>query len=291
MRQTFLFALLLLGQNANARADRVLDNISIQQTTDNKLVAKPALFQYVAKKDAPDVWVVNLGVKLDVLAVINNANASLVELGPFVDYQRNTAADKKQDATKAGLAIDAYSGDLEVNPAVALVSSTLNYVRDGVKDTEGIQAKAGVTPVMKGCAKRIECIWRPNVTTNLVVADFIYWPIVAVEYDQSLKAEMASDEGYVVRVAPRFVAALYLVPSVFKHRVEVIADLTGRQDVIGSLADGWHPLFKLSFNLYAYKNSAKSESAGIGVDYVQGEDPDAKFVHQQLVQISLKVQL
>lgn len=85
--------------------------------------------------------------------------------------------------------------------------------------------------------------------------------------------------------------AAYLIPSVFEHRVELIGDFTWRYDVVGSLKDGSHPLIKLSANLYAYQNSAKKESAGIGVDFVKGEDPDAKFADQTLVQISLKVML
>lgn len=279
------------GLAVPAHADRFLDHLAIQQTTDPKLVAKPALFQYVAKKDVPDVWIVNLGVKFDVLAALEADISKYLELGPAFDYQRNTAADKEQDMLKAGVTLDAYTGALEERAAVALLASSVSYTRDGVKDTSGLQVKGSATIVAKGCAKHWRCVWRPNVTTDLVVADFVYTPLLGLEYDHAFEAAMAVDEGYAVRAVPRLVAAAYLAPSVFGHRVELVADLTARGDLFGSLADGWHPLVKLSGNLYVYRNTAKGEAAGIGIDYIDGEDPDAGLADQTLVQISLKVML
>jgi hypothetical protein len=276
---------LLIARPAQADSvlDSVLANLTIQQTTDNKKVAQPALFQYVAKKDAPDVWVVNLGVKFNVLAAANADIAKYIQLGPSLDYQRNTAADKEQDAFKAGVTLDVQTGDVQDHPA-AFISSTVNYARDGVKHISGLQAKSSATVGGKDHEKSWRYIWQPNAITDLFLVDFVYTPLLGVEYDHTFTANMESDKGYVVRGVPRLVTTAYLVPSVFDHRIELIADLTARRDLLGSRAAGWHRLVKLSANLYVYK-----DAAGIGLDYITGEDPDAKFVNQTLVQISLKV--
>lgn len=196
-------ALVAVGTTGAARAERFLDYLTVQQSLDTKLVAKPALFQYVAKKDMPDVWVVNLGAKFDVMAATERAIASYLELGPSFDYQRNTAADKEQNAIKAGLSLDAISGDVQDWPAIAAISSTVNYAHDGVKKTSGLQAKTSVSLVTKGCGKRPSCVYLPSVTTNLVIADIVYTPLLGAEYDHVFKATTDVDKGYAVRVVPR----------------------------------------------------------------------------------------
>jgi hypothetical protein len=266
-----------------------LDHLTITQSLDPKLVAKPALFQYVHKKAAADVYIVNLGARYDLLGALASGATSYLELGPSLDIQENTAADKAQKALKAGVSLDAQTGSLTRAPVLAAISASLNYVRDDVKHTSGAQAKAYVTLVARGCGKAAACVYRPNVFTDLTLFDLTYGPYVGVELDDTLRAATAAEEGAVARVVARLFVALYVLPAVFQHRVELLGDFTIRDDVLGGLKDGAHPLAKLSANLYVYKDSSKKRAAGIGLDFTKGEDPDAKFQDQTLAQISLKV--
>ncbi len=274
-----------LAASGIARADSAWDQLTVQRTLDSKLIPKPAFAQVSAPKEGANSYQIGAAAKYAWSA------SAAMDIAPFLEYQRNTQADKEQDFFKAGLSIDWTLLDLSESPISPVALVEVNYAHDDIKGAEAAQVSALVTPLVRGKAKRPSHVYRPNVRTRIAGTELIYAPYVGVEHDQVVEASGDAPTGANTRVLARIDAAVYPATQWLDDRIELAVSFTYRQDVIDDIDedDSSHPLLKTSINVYFVKDDKRS--AGVGLDYERGEDPSRGFADQELIRAALKVKL
>jgi hypothetical protein len=286
IRPRLAAAALIAAAPLVAAGAELLDRLTLRQTIDPKMVAKPALVHGVWSRTSADSWDIAAAVRYDLAF---GWLAEYSELTPFVDYQRNTAIEKEQDQLKAGMAADANLGDLSTRNAIAALSAQLGYARDRVNRSDGLLGRVAVTIVARGCGLEPSCFWRPNVESDLVAFSFSYTPLLGMEYEQTFDAKDPATEGDALRVFARLQASVFPAARLFRHRIQLLADIAVRRDLGGSLAREWHSFTQLGASVFPYR-AEKDRAAGIGLDYVHGQDPDAKLAAQDFWRLTFKGQ-
>jgi hypothetical protein len=254
------------------------DNLIVRESLDAKLVPQPAFLTLLLPKDGKNTTAVGVG------AQYNLSNAS-VEWGPTLEYAKNTAADKPQDSLKAGVAADWTTLDIIEHPIGPIIRGKAAFARDGVKGTRGVQLSTSVTPLFRGCGGK-RC-FSPNVEIVLPGSLLIYSPSAGLEYDDVTRAPAGKPHGSVTRWFWRIGAAV-TATGALHDRLELTADYADRHDFSGPRTDGVHDFFQAGLNLFfvRVKTEKQDRAAGVGLAYVNGEDPTKGFQSQAFTRVS-----
>jgi|SRR6267378_2676828 len=270
---------------ANARAQDLfsLDRLLVRQSLDTKQVAEPAFFNFVAPSGKSTWLSIGLGIKYDA------SPASNWELGPFIEYAKSTEIEKEQSIFKAGVSYDWTILDLAENISSPLLIGKTNYNRDGIKETDGLQFSASFTILFRGKGKKPDYFYIPNIVSNLGAFDFLYSPHLGFEYEDIMRAKGNSTSATISRILGKVQISIYPFSESLENKFEILSDFTFRHDIVNQTpsTDKDHPILKLNLNYYLLKDAKAKKSIGVGIAYINGEDPAAGFDQQQLVKLSL----
>ncbi len=262
------------------------DRLLVKQSLDTKLTSEPAYLNFIAPSGKSTWLSIGLGIRYDASPTPN------MELGPFIEYSKSTEIEKEQSNFKAGASYDWTIFDLAENSSSPIVVGKTNYNRDGIKETEGLQFSSSLTVLFRGKGKRAEYFYIPNIISSLGVVDFLYSPYLGFEYEDIIRTKGNSTSASISRILGRMLVGIYPFSDSLDNRLEVLSDFTFRHDIVNHTAseDNDHPILKVSANYYFLKDAKTKKSVGIGVTYINGEDPASGFDQQQLVRLSLQFQ-
>ena len=281
---------LVLGSSAPALAQGtqgfwigLLERTEIRQNTNvKKDIDQPAFLTFTRPDGGPTSTQIGLGALVTLVAKKG------LSVEALVDFQKNNAISKEQDARKIGASgfWRIATNNPRHNPVVNFRS---NYKNDRIKGTETWQNAFGGTVVFTGK-------WPFPVPNHLFPVgnafDVVYFPNIGLELDNVFEATDPAAQGFIGRVVGTVSLGVYPAPRALRNRVELLASYAYRRDFTDSTneADDQHSLFSAQINWLILKSENYGEF-GVGLSYVDGENPDEGFTKQRYVLLALKFRL
>lgn len=287
-----------------AQEGSLWSRVHIRQNLNTKQeVAQPAFLQFTDPKGKDSSFAVGIGLRYDAVAT------KFLELGPFVEYQRNTLVDKEQNVFKGGLSLVWQAQCIDPtgkacgapNDNSGFLLSNINYKRDSVKDDKAAQVAVFYTHAWVGKGKRgsrrfpLPNLYFPVGRTqggNEMIG-ILYSPNVGLEFDQIYEAKAPEAEGDVLRGVFDVSVLLMPAPQFLDNSVELSLRGVYRTDFSDSTnqKDDDHPLFVGALTYYFLKGESPERKAGISLAYTDGEDPTNGFEDQSFWRLALTFQV
>lgn len=254
--------------------------VSVRQTVvDKNAIEKPATVQVTWPADGKASYAVDCGITASLIKESAPAAARWL-VGPTVEYHRRTETDKQQDTLSAGMTVLHIGGDITQDQAVHFTQGTLSYKRDGVKDTNGLQGTLTYTPLVPrvaiGVAKgsrELKLLWQPSI---------------GGEFEVNAGGKQ---EGSAGRLSAGVDAGIYPGWTLLSSRLVLSGTFTYWWDVMRSkdfeTGSDHHHLLSCSVSYY----TDAEQHVGIGVDYLDGENPLKGMMKQRLWQLSFRVKV
>lgn len=222
-----------------------------------------------------------------------NIESGLSSFKPFMEWQRNTIADKKQNVFLSGLSFQTYLRKIKPGMvAFPMLVSAVNYKHDNIKSTEGAQASLYFSLIF---------IDRPNTFYPLPgalnenpVMNFVYDIYLGAEFESRSQVLVAAHKGEVWRGYGRITGTFYPAPGPLDERLELVPEFVYRHAFSNSSTaeKDVNRFLKLSANVVLAKKSKSGiADVKIGYDYVKGSDPTAGFDEQNIHTITLKLKI
>jgi|SRR6185436_6094060 len=289
MRTRLLTLLLLTLTSTHMHAASWLDRITLRESLDDKKVPQPAFFTLTKPHDAKSSYTAGIGLRIDLAP---DRVSDKLQLGPFLEYAKNTETKKEQDNLKLGLSTDWTVRDISQERITwtPIVVGKLNYARDHIKKTTSAQATILLTPQPRAHAFDKAFWYYPNIQTDLGPVRFLYSPSIGLEDSDTLRAATSAEERNIVRAVGRFAITLTLNNDFLKDKLEYNLDLSYRRD-LSSTTDRGHRFLQHTLNVFFFRDTDTDRSAGIGAAYVTGEDPSKGFQAQQFIRLGLVIRL
>ena len=223
-------------------------------------------------------------------------DAKLSTLRPFIEWQKNTVADKPQNVFLTGLDYQLQFWDPTVQGHERKWTPFLlvkgNYKNDIIKKVEGAQASLLFFPAWN--SKNDKFYPLPDAVTSGTVLEFFYNTYIGIEYENRGRSVTVGAEGTAVRAYGRITGTFNPFPKLLDKRLEFIPDFTYRQAMSNNsaLEKDKNSIWKWSANLVLLSK----EKSGIadfkfGVDYVNGVDPTKGFDKQRVITYSFKIKI
>jgi hypothetical protein len=261
-----------------------------QNTNTKKDIAQPAFVTFTNPDDKPTTYQIGVGVLASVCP------GTGFDVDALLDYQRNTAVGKEQDAFKTGV-----TGYWRLRDAVALGHSPLvsfrsNFKNDGVKDNQGWQNAVLYTHLFSGQhtfpMPGLPYRFGQASGKRLAALEMVYVPYAGFEFDSVFNAPTEEAKGTAIRGVLQFNLALYPAPLETRSPVEFLIGYAYRGDVKDTTnqTDDSHPLFTFEANYFPIQHEKRGE-IGFGVSYKNGENPDESYEKQAFWQFTLKFRL
>lgn len=268
-----------------------ISRLSLRQSFQGKLEREEAAFLslvYPEAKKSSQVFSFALGYN------VFHPDLSLIALRPFLEWQKNTAADKEQDVILSGFSLQWILWDVIAKSRswVPIFFSNVNYKNDKIKATEGFQASLYFAPIFNGKGGKFYLL--PDAETNTPALAFYYNFYTGLEYENRAKAKNSPEQGTITRWYNRVTANFYPLPNILDRRLEIIPDFIYRSALSNlSAAEKDHnKLFRSTFNLILLKKATSGiADVKIGYDYVNGVDPTKGYEEQKVKTFTLKVKI
>jgi hypothetical protein len=286
-RLTLVFVLACVLSAAPSRAQSWLDRTVVRQDLNTKNdVPQPAFLQITVPEGKSTLVAAGVGM------VGNVIDSTLLTLGPSFEYLRNTEISRPVDSLKAGMAFEwqtrvaaPASNGIDNSP---VFDGKVAFVRDGIRESSGVQALLTYTHVFVGRHRH----WLPN-------NEHLFHPELSVVYSPSVGIEMerdgqgpAADAGQAVRAVAVVTVVAYPLRARVEQRLECTASVSSRSDMVKTLASyegRQHTLVSVGVNFYLLKQARRS--AGVGVTFVDGDDPSKGFEQQRVLLAGFRLQL
>ncbi|MEX2285275.1 MAG: hypothetical protein WEE89_22510 [Gemmatimonadota bacterium] len=285
MRAPLLASTLIIIIASTADAQSVWDRWHLRHNNQTrKEVAQPAFASAMIPDSAEATYSVGIGLSVD----FKRGNKLTASAG--LDFQRNTAIDKKQNAVSAEILYDYTPMNFVSSGWSPIFFGKAGLKSDRVKDTESASGSAMATAIFAGSGP-------PNTQVRLPLNSMmIYAPSIGLAADRIVSAHLAEAEGTILRAVYQLDLNIY--PFSSDRVLEVAGAIAYRQDLSDdtSEADDWHPFRKVDVTYYfvRFYNPARTEvtrSIGFGITLVSGENPDQGLADQRYLQIGLKARL
>lgn len=292
-RAAILLGLALISPElAAADAPSLWSRITLQQTLDKKAVPEPAALAFLFPAGGEKSYSIQAGLRLDLAPT---AIEDYLELGPFLEYSRNTDLKNEQNSLRAGVSADWTTTDLANHPWTGIVTGKVNYARQPKKDSDSFQASAMLTFLPRGMVDHAGPYWIPNTRLLMGPVYFTMGPYFGVEYERVFKAKETTAEGSVVRLAGRLQVALQGRPESGLDRFEALTEFEYRRDIHDSTSnvERDHGLFRTGLTYYFLKPASDDDkkNVGLSIQYSNGSDPAKGLERQEFTQLSLRVRL
>lgn len=275
-------AILLLGSAPVASAG-FLDHLTIRNTFDPQVTARPAQVNASQIVGSDAQYLINAAVKYQL-------TGGLFDLGPYIEWQRVTDPKQPQDLRKLGLAgewqvRDLTTGDHNWTP---LLGTQLSGKSDQIKKQDGGLATLSLSALAIGDAGKLRSFWRPGVTTETGVFAFSYEPKFVFEWD------IRDGAHPVFRAAPALQAQIYPLPLACDYRLQFTFDgilrYSSRDE--GKDLDRRHGKVDIGLNIFLLRQESESEpnrAAGLSFLYSHGSDPANSLDERELRSIAFSL--
>jgi hypothetical protein len=283
-----LLTIFTLGKAAAAEPG-YLENIDVRETLDSKRTPQPAFVTVTKAAGQKLEGQIGAAIKYDIASAFNAQ--TWLTFGPSIEYHRNTATKKPQDIFEAGLTAELQPLDLANYAATPVAALKATYKRDGEDKTSGYSLAAQEFLLFRGAGKDVLGIWKPDRLTSLYIADVSYIPWIGIEHERVFQAKDGAPTGHATRILFKIQASIFLLPRWTQHKIETLIEYSFRRDALDTLdpIDQKHSLLKLSLNWYLLEE--EDFSAGLGLDFVKGEDPTKGLAETQYWMLAAKLRL
>jgi hypothetical protein len=247
-----------------------------QSVFDKNSIQKPAAFQFVLPSGGTNSYAIDAGLTWN--GLYGEWLGSLWEVGPSIEYHRNTQTKTPQNTFQAGLSIVDGFGD----PATVFhyVQAVVKYKNDRINSGQGAQVFLSYTlanwDLAVGFARgpgSLQYMWQPTV---------------GIQYESADDVFKTKRSGEVGRVKGHLEAGLYPFGEKLQKSIELVAQETYWYDAAQEGAyDGrqrGHNLFQASGTYWI----DATHNIGIGTDYSRGDNPEQGLARQETVILSLK---
>lgn len=259
-----------------------------QSIKDQNQISKPATFQWVSPSDSDDSYSVDIGASINLLP----ATSTLIDqwyIGPSIEYHKNTLSTASKDSLLAGanfIYSEGVSFDHEgkMDPWMDYIYGSLLYKDDHIHAKDSFFSDLNYAPL----SLRLFIGLRKPLIPDLL--EFAWQPSVGIQFERSEDVDRTGNSGDALRGRASVDAAFYPFSSALDNRLELIGTFTywNRMSDSGAYAER-------SKNLSAFKATAnwyldEKDHFAIGLDYVEGDNPQEAFFDDETWKLSLKIQ-
>ena len=275
---------------SEASSQSIIDRLTFQSTLDKKTVPAPANFQANFPSNRENSFSVDIALRIN---AVPNKFLKDKELGPFIEYHRNTEIEKEQSVFKIGVSYDFNFGDLAVRESVPVLLGKINYMKDWQDSLQSLQANAMFTTLFRQKGLNPYFFWIPNISSRFGVVEFIYEPDVGIEFQYTQKSTARTANGTVIRFVGQIKSVLYPFALQLKKRLSIPIGYTYRHIIVDNenLEEDEYQLFQAGVEVILFEGSNSKHKAGIALTYTYGEDPANGFKKQEVTRLTLTMKL
>jgi hypothetical protein len=252
-----------------------------QSVADSSLIEKPAKFQWVRSDDGnEDTSSIDVG-----LTFLNVPETAYFRIAPFAEYHRQTLTTKRQDNFQAGVAFDNAMGDVSLGLA-ALNQLALSYKEDRWSTGEAFLARLTTIPVNPHTVPG----WGSEGLAGSTV--YVWLPTLGIQYESAENVRKSQKGGQTYRAYGSVELAFYPNGKILKNRFEVVVRASAWRNFSASRA--FALLYERDQTLFAASLSYyldPKKRVGLGVDYVNGQNPEQGLQKQKSTTLSLKLKI
>lgn len=256
-----------------------------QSLLDQNMVANPATMSFLRPQQGSGSYNIDAAVACNFSPKVQS-----LSLGPMLEVHKNTEIDTRQDTLLAGVTGTWLAGDLTEGAMAAFLDFNASYKRDRSAQTEGTLLHATLTPLIK--SKHVPLGGMAKGTARF---KYLLQPTVGVEYDDVSEAATGVPTGSRVRAIGDIEADLYPWATRLSKRLSLTVKYGMRLDLSesSSLDDPRDRRYLRTASLNYYFSHERDGVAqfGLGLDWVDGENPGTGLSDQEYTQFSFKVKL
>lgn len=294
MRKLLLVGLLIiLAFSANAQKG-FFSVFSLRKSFQSKTTASdPALITFLKPEGKSSSWLLNAAIGYNVL---QNSSAVL-ELSPYVEYNRNTLIDKEQNNWQLGLSSEWQPLDILEKGWTPVLIGVIKFYDDQVKNNTSFQGNLYFTPVFKPRDFQWQYFWIPNNVSNFGrFIQFSYSPYLGFEQENRINTAEEESQGSIYRVMLRVTTKISLFPlnEALREKFELTTDYQFRSNLsesVDNIETTHYNYFTAGANFLLFSLENGRRVAKIGMDYTNGENPINNFEKQAFYALSLKLKL
>jgi hypothetical protein len=247
-----------------------------QSALDKNSIEKPAALQFVHPSDSSksDSYSIDAGITLRLL------DTARWQVGPTVEYHRQTETSKQQDNIQVGLTgINVY-GDVAEGLAL-FTQATLKYKKDRIATGEGLFAKLDITP--------LKSAWGIGSDIGLKQLKLLWQPSFGVQYETASNVLKTGQSGEVARAFSNIEVAVYPLARLLRRNLELVVRNSywiniNRTGGFSNKYNKNHNLFQVTLTFYF----DDARHFGAGIDYFKGENPEQGLLKQEATMVSFK---
>lgn len=247
-----------------------------QSVLDKNTIEKPAVLQFVHPSDGnkSDSYSIDAGLSLKLL------DTARWQVGPTVEYHRQTETSKQQNNIQVGLSVINVLGDVTEGFAM-FTQATLKYKSDRIATGEGLLAKIDFVPLRSA--------WGIGSDFGLKQLRFLWQPTLGIQFETASNVLKTGQSGEVVRFFGNMEMAIYPLARTLRRNLElVIRDSywlnINRTGGFSSMYSKDHNLFQVSLTIYF----DDARHFGAGIDYFKGENSEQGLLRQEATMIAFK---
>ncbi len=298
MRKFYLLVLFALpGFTANAQI-KPSDISLVKSYQSSAGKAKPAIASFTIPDQKDNSYLINAAIGLDISSLFLDRDSKLISISPHVEYNRNTLIDKEQNLFISGLAFDwVIPGERKFTPRII---ASQKYSHNYEKQIQSLQGDILLAPKWIGFNTDFKNFWVPD---NFVKAGengtfgFEYVPSFGLEFDHRYKATADSLVGNIYRFVAKLETNIYLFPKFdpdgkyLYYNCQLSVDYNYRNEFANSSSDPLpgNDYLTVSLDYVLFKND--DVDTRIGIDYVNGSNPNQGFEKQNYYCLSFKIKM
>jgi hypothetical protein len=261
-----------------------------QSVFDKTELQQPAAFQWVKPSGGGSSYAIDAGLTWNVMNYLERTTnfdelVSHVMLGPSVEYHRNTQIKSLQDTFEAGLTALYVGGGYRYDEVGYYLQATGQYKDDRINTGKGAQVLLSGAPIcqalaMGGVANAAK--WDPG---------WLQWtwqPIVGLQYASADNVFKTNQSGEVGRLKGNVALGVYPWGKMLDQQIEGDVRETYWYDEAQEGAYDGHGRGQNLFEATGTFWFDVAQNAGLGIDYMRGENPEQGFSRQETVTLSLK---
>ena len=255
--------------------------------------ADPAVITFLKPDGKASSWLLNAAIGYNVL---QNSSAVL-ELSPYVEYNRNTLIDKEQNNWQLGLSSEWQPLDILEKGWTPVLVGVIKFYDDQVKNNTSFQGNYYLTPVFKGKGLEGKYFWIPNNVSNFgKIIQFSYSPYLGFEQENRINTAEEASKGSIYRVMLRVTTRISLFPlnDSLREKFELTTDYQFRSNLresVDNIETSQYSYFIAGANFLLFSLENGRRVAKIGFDHTNGENPVNNFEKQSFYALSLKLKL
>lgn len=294
MRNALISGLFIfLAFSANAQ-EGFFSGFTLRKSFQSKTSsADPAIITFLSPEGKTSSWLLNGAIGYNIL----ENNSAVLELSPYIEYNRNTLIEKEQNNWQIGFSSEWQPLDLLEKGWSPVFIGVVKFYDDQVKGNTSFQGNFYFTPVFKGKGLQSNYFWIPNNTSNFGnILQFSYSPHFGFENENRINTSEVESSGSIYRMVFRITATISLFPlnENLREKFELNTDLQYRNNLsesVENIGAKEYTFFTAGVNYLLFSFEEGKRVAKIGIDYTKGENPTNNFENQAFYALSLKLKL